>query len=197
MADAKDIIRQYAGDMISLGKYIRDAADSQIDDDEFEGEPLAIELVSRLKRTMDEHITSLERHMEVMGDGSTGGIKKAAMSAMGSVVEMFQSIRSEDKSKMLRDHFTALSLAAISYNMLQTTALTLGDRSLADLCMRNVRQIPPLLVEINEMMPTLVARELREEIDTMSPAAVDEAIRNAQEIWGRSPARTGTGGRMI
>ena len=46
---------------------------------------------------------------------------------------------------MLRDDYTALSLAAISHTMLHTTGLALQNQPLADLAQRYLKDITPII----------------------------------------------------
>ena len=63
---------------------------------------------------------------------------------------------------MLREDYTALSLAAIRYHMLHTTGLALQDQAMADLALRHLKDWTPIIVEISQAVHPVVVQELRD-----------------------------------
>jgi hypothetical protein len=93
------------------------------------------------------------------------------------------SVRKTKVSKNLRDDYTALGLASISYTMLHATALGLGNNSVATLAQRNLAEIAPIIVRISTAISAVVLQELRDDGETV---AVDAAAVSAQithEAW--------------
>jgi uncharacterized protein YukE len=182
MDERKDTIQHYVTDMIATEKHIQEAVKRQIDDESVKQQPEASQLVNRIAMVLQSHISQLEHHSEQLGGGSSS-IKDAVTSTLGVMAGLYDKVRSKQVSRMLRDDYTALNLAAISYTMLHTTALALNDRMTADVALRNLKDITPLVTQINEVIPQVVARELREDHPSISTTSGQEATRNTQEAW--------------
>ena len=84
---------------------------------------------------------------------------------------------------MLRDDYTALSLAAISYTMLHTTALALNDQPTAELALRHLKDFTPLITEISRVIPQVVVHELTEDFPTVNMSSATASMRSTQEAW--------------
>ncbi|MCX6046768.1 MAG: hypothetical protein NT075_16815 [Chloroflexi bacterium] len=182
MDDRKETIQHYVSDMIATEKHIQEAVKRQIDDESVKEQPEARELVSQIAMVLQSHISQLEKHEEQLGGGGAG-IKDAVTSTLGVMAGLYDKVRSKQVSRMLRDDYTALNLAAISYTMLHTTALGLNDRTTADVALRNLKDITPLVTQINQVIPQIVTRELLEDHPGLSMSSGQEAKRNTQEAW--------------
>jgi hypothetical protein len=84
---------------------------------------------------------------------------------------------------MLRDDYTALSLASMGYTMLHTTGLALRDQTTADLALRNLNHYTDIIMELAELIPQAVVDDLRDEVGMVNEAAAQEARRNTQRTW--------------
>jgi hypothetical protein len=69
-------------------------------------------------------------------------------------------VRTEGVSKSLRDDYAAFSLEAISYSMLHTTALGLGNPRVACLTEHALTDYAGAIERINQIMPSVVHREI-------------------------------------
>jgi len=186
--DRMDTVRHYVSDMLATEKHIREAVEGQVQDESVKQQPQASQLIQRMHTTLQQHVDQLERQSEQLGGGSSG-LKEAVTSTLGTVAGLYDKVRTKQVSRMLRDDYTALSMAAISYTMLHTTALALNERSTADLALRNLKDITPLITEISQVIPPVVATELREDHPGLSATSGQEATRNTQEAWDAKVTR--------
>ena len=76
----------------------------------------------------------------------------------------------------------AFNLASVSYTMLHTTGLALHDEAVADLALKQLQEIVPLIMRVNEIIPYIVADELSDE-GTIYANAAPEAVTNTQGAW--------------
>lgn len=185
MSDKNEKLQQYVSDMLSLEKHIHDAIRRQRDSDNVKAHAQTHNLLSRAESTLDEHISHLESHLKAVGGNSASPLKEAVSAVAGAAAGIYDQVRESEVSRMLRDDYTALSLAAISYTMLHTTGLALGSRETADIALRHLQHWTPMIVEISEIIPLVVAQELAEDVSTISPSAGQEAVRNTQGAWSR------------
>lgn len=104
---------------------------------------------------------------------------------------MIENVRTDPVSKNLRDDYTALNLAAISYTMLHTTGQALMDQQTADLAAAYLMDYTPLITEINEVIPGIVVSELRDETEVLEPEAVGQALERTQQAWNHEHVHSG------
>lgn len=185
-------VRQYVGDMLAVERYILDTADKQARNQDVMDQKEALDIVTKVRDIASRHVNALEEETNRRGGGMSGGLKKSALSVLGAGMERWQAMRSERVSKMLRDHYTVLSLASVSYSMLETTALVFRDNTLAETCARHMKDITPLLTELSEVLPLVTAWEYRDQIDQMADEDIsDQVVRDVQEAWSGDTIHTG------
>ncbi|MBK9711983.1 MAG: hypothetical protein IPO81_11780 [Kouleothrix sp.] len=183
MRDNKDILQQYVSDMVSLDKHILEAVERQLEDQRLGSFPEARQVVSRIKQMLDSHLSGLKGELKSLGGEESGPVKEAVSAVAGVAAGLYDKVRHDPVSKMLRDDYTALSLAAISYTMLHTTALALKHQSIAELGLRGLRDVTPLIVDISQVIPGLVIKDLEDEQVLLDRAVGQEAVRKTQQAW--------------
>ncbi|MEM0961530.1 MAG: hypothetical protein AAGK21_03170 [Bacteroidota bacterium] len=186
--DRTAILNTYATDMAAVETHIREAVERQLASEDTARYPEAVRVLTSLKVTLDRHITSLEAY----NDRTEGGdlkeaIKDAVTGALGVVAGFYDQLRQTDKvSRMIRDSYTATSLAAVSYHMLYTTARALKSSDLADIALANLNDLTRLIGDLSEVVCTVVAAELTDEDKTIDPFVAQEAIRATQAAWSNT-----------
>jgi len=188
----EDALRQYVSDMLATEKHIREAVERQQEDESVKPQAQAYQLVNRIASTMQQHVDELERQGEAL-QGSSTSMKDAVTSVLGTAAGLYDKVRTKQTSRMLRDDYTALSLAAISYTMLHTTSQALHDSSTATLALRHLKDITPLITEISRIIPEVVASELTEDFPNLSLGSAAESIRQTQEAWDAQHTRQAQG----
>ncbi|HEU5100126.1 MAG TPA: hypothetical protein VFU22_13955 [Roseiflexaceae bacterium] len=183
MRDAKDILQQYVSDMIALDKHIKEAIERQLGDDRLQHFPEAAKVVNTINRTLDAHLIGLNGQLKTLGGEASGPVKEAVSAIAGVAAGLYNKVRHDPASKMLRDDYTALSLAAISYTMLHTTALALQKQPLADLAQRCLKDITPIIVDISQVIPSVVLKDLEDNQVLIDRAVGQEAVRKTQQAW--------------
>jgi hypothetical protein len=183
MRDAKDILQQYVSDMVALDEHIHEAIKRQIDDDRLKQFPEAAKVVNTIHSTLDTHKTGLKGQLKTLGGEASGPVKEAVSAIAGVAAGLYDKVRHDPVSKMLRDDYTALSLAAISYTMLHTTALALQKQPLADLAQRYLKDITPIIVDISQVIPGVVVKDLEDNEVLVDRAVGQEAVRKTQQAW--------------
>ena len=137
MADSKTILQKYVSDMLSLESHIHQAIDKQVKENR--DDPEVSTKFSAFAETIKLHRDSLETRLKELGGAANSPIKEGVAAIAGVAAGVIDKLRSEEVSKDFRDDYTALGLSLISYEMLHTTALSLGDKQTADLAARNVK----------------------------------------------------------
>jgi ferritin-like metal-binding protein YciE len=185
MKRANEILATYVSDMIALERHILEAVDRQSNDETVKSFAQAILTIEKVKRNTQAHVAVLEAHLKTLGETSTAQIKQAVTALTGLASGLIDKVRVHGVAKDLRDDYTALSLAAISYTMLDSAALGLGHYETANLAKRHLEDLTPLIVEISEIMPFVVVNELVGETPVIDLSAAEQAARNTHHAWSR------------
>lgn len=185
MADAKTLLQKYLSDMLSLESHIHQAIDKQVKENA--DNPMISSKFETYSRTMQSHRDALEARLKEMGGAANSPVKEGVAAVLGIAAGVIDKLRSEEVSKNFRDDFTALNLSLISYQMLHTTALGLGDRQTAELAARNIRDNADFVMEIQRLMPDIVVADLKknhEEVRlSLDESAAEETRKLIGEIW--------------
>lgn len=187
VTDRQEVLLEYVSDMLEVEKHTLESIERQTLDDRVRSYGEAYKLLMRIELTLRNHTTVLEHYLKSTGGGGAGALmKKAATAAVGAMAGLYGKIRPEDPvSRDLRDDYTALNLAAISYTMLHTTAIALAESRLADLALSHLTELTPLIAALSKVIPPVVAMELSVEGKAMYPAAGAEAVASTQKAWSR------------
>ena len=190
------IINDYVTDMAAVEKHILEAVERQVGTETTKQFPEAVSVLNDVKNVLARHVTALEAYNE---SGAGGGLKEvlkeALTGALGVAAGIYNKLRQEDQvSRMVRDTFTALNLATISYHMLYTTATGLKEDRLAQLALDHLRDLTPLVVDLSKTVCLVVAHELANEDKLIDPAIGQEAVRRTHEAWAGGATKGGNGG---
>ncbi len=182
MADSKTILQKYVSDMLSLESHIYQAIDKQVKENN--DDPEVSTKFATFSQTIKSHRDSLERRLEQLGGAANSPVKEGVAAVMGVAAGLIDKFRSEEVSKNFRDDYTALGLSLISYEMLHTTALSLGDRETADLAARNVKDNAEFMSWIQNILPQIVVRDLQKNHEvTPDQTAIEETHKLIGNIW--------------
>lgn len=176
-------IQTYVSDMLALERHIAQPLQRQLDMPDSKKYTGALAVISQIKGLTDSHVTALEQCLEQLGGHEASPVKSAWSSLLGVGAAAIDSVRKTKVSKNLRDDYTALSLATISYTMLYTTAAGLGNTLVADLAQRHLADYARLVMQISQIIPDVVLQELRDDGESVAVGA-EETIRQAtNEVW--------------
>jgi len=174
-------VADYVGDMVALESHVEEALDRQLK--ETQDDPEASAAVKRFHDMVKEHRDRLKGLQEETGSTPGNPIKAAGAAVLGKAAGVIDLVRTEGISKSLRDDYAAFSLAAISYSMLHTTALSLGNTRVADIAEQYLTDYAGAIERINEIMPAVVDRELRKDGHQTNPAAVTATNSMVSKAW--------------
>lgn len=185
MADSKTLLQKYVSDLLALESHIYQAIDKQVkgnaDDPEVNSKYAAY------ATTIKSHRDALASRLAALGGAANSPVKEGVAVVFGVAAGIIDKFRSEEVSKNFRDDFTALSLSLLSYQMLHTTALALGDRETAELAAGNAKDNAKFVREIERFMPGIVVRDLKKNHDEVATALNENAAMETgdliTEIW--------------
>ncbi|MEA2560874.1 MAG: hypothetical protein QOH06_2378 [Acidobacteriota bacterium] len=184
MKDNREEIRPYVADMAAVERHILEALERQRKDDTFKDFPQGLGLIDRLAGVLKTHTENLETHLDSMpGGGVAAAVKETVTGVLGGLAGVYDKVRKDKVSRALRDDYTALSLATISYTMLHSTALGLRQGTTAEIALRNLKELTPLIMELSQIIPAVVLKELSFEGYDIDFSLSSQAVRDTQEAW--------------
>jgi ferritin-like metal-binding protein YciE len=174
-------VADYVGDMVALESHIEEALDRQLK--ETADDPEAHAAVQRFHDMVKTHRDSLKALQEEVGTTAGNPIIAAGSTLLGKAAGVINLVRTEGISKSLRDDYAAFSLAAISYSMLHTTALGLGNQKVAKMAESYLTDYAGAIERINEVMPGVVARELEKDDHRVQNGTVEATRTMVGKAW--------------
>jgi ferritin-like metal-binding protein YciE len=174
-------IADYVGDMAALEAHIEEALDRQLT--QLQDEPAALTVVKGFHDVVKVHRDTLRALQEETGATAGNPIKDAGAALLGKAAGVIDLVRTEANSKALRDDYAAFSLAAISYSMLYTTANGFGNQKVATLAERFLKDHVEAIMQIDQLMPEVVARELAKDGHQVRDDAVQATRRIVDRSW--------------
>ena len=176
-------IQTYVSDMLALERHIAQPLQRQVDLEDTKKFAGALAVITSLKGLNDSHVTALQQCLEQLGGHEASPVKSAWSSLLGVGAAAIDSVRKTKVSKNLRDDYTALSLATISYTMLYSTAVGVGDTTTADLAKRHLADYSQIVMTINQVIPEVVLGELQADGQSVQAGAGDLIRQTTNEIW--------------
>ena len=183
--DANEAINSYITDMLALEQHIHKAINGQIEDLD-EDYPDVVRHLTVVESEVENHIDALKALVERRAEGGQGladVVKRAGSAVLGAGAAAIDFVRNEKLPKNLRDDYTAMSLAAIGYVMLHTTALSLGDREVADLAHRHLRDHARSVMRLHNVIPSAVIAFLQKDGLSARTDVLEEVSRNIETVW--------------
>jgi ferritin-like metal-binding protein YciE len=183
--DANEAINSYITDMLALEQHIHKAITGQIEDLD-EDYPDVVRHLRVVEGEIEGHIDSLKALVERRAEGGQGladVVKRAGSAVLGAGAAAIDFVRNEKLPKNLRDDYTATSLAAIGYVMLHTTALSLGDREVADLAHRHLKDHARSVMRLHNVIPSAVIAFLQHDGLPARTDVLQEVSRNIETVW--------------
>jgi ferritin-like metal-binding protein YciE len=183
--DTNEAINSYITDMLALESHIHKAVTGQIEDLD-EDYPEVVRHLRVVEREIEGHIDTLKAVVERRagaGQSLADVVKRAGSAVLGAGAAAVDFVRNEKMPKNLRDDYTATSLAAIGYVMLHTTALSLGDREVADLAHRHLRDHARNVMLLHNLIPGAVITFLQKDGLPARQDVLTEVSRNIESVW--------------
>ena len=179
-------ITTYLADVLALERHIAQPLKGQSDMDEPAKFSEAAAIISKITSLTQTHIATLEAQLKASGGDAAAPVKSAITQLLGAGAAAVNAVRKSKVSKSLRDDYTALALATVSYTMLHTTALGLGDGAVAAVAKKHLDDYAPVVISINKAIPAVVLEELAIDGENVQISAAQIAEQNSQDAWNKS-----------
>lgn len=188
MADTQHSLQTYISDMLALEQHIREPFEAQLKDPDIVNYPSAQVVLRRLSDLSNSHIDALQALLAQQGGHEMHPVKGAVSAAAGFVASAIDMVRRTKVAKALRDDYTALSLAAVSYSMLLTTANAYGERQVAQLAQMHLRDYAQVIMEVGLVIPDVVVADLMQTGLPANPSVVPDSKAQIEQTWRNAAA---------
>jgi ferritin-like metal-binding protein YciE len=178
-------LQTYVSDLLALEQHIGQPLEAQLASDDTKRYGDARAVIEELKTQNELHVQLLKRCLDELGGHAASPIKSAWSSFLGDAAAAIGASRKTKVTKWLRDDYTALSLATMSYTLLHATAVGLGNMSVAQIAQSGLGDYARSVMKINECIPDVVLGELRNDGIDVAPGAADMIRTQSQAIWQR------------
>lgn len=189
MSERDEAIKKQLEDMLAVEQHVLEALERQREDENVRADVAANELVIRMERTMREHGERLKELAERF-DVEPARWKAAVSSVLGVAAGLYDRVREQKLSRMLRDDYVALSLVAMSYTALHTFGLAVREDAIAQLAQDHLKDVTPLIVAVSKTLPLVVARETAETVAGADGSVGALSSEQTQRAW--EPAVSGS-----
>ena len=183
MRTSKDVIVGYLGDILGMENHLLKSVEQQLDSGPLNQQ--ARDFLGETRQIVQTHTSQLTQRVNGLGGSLTANVKEAVTGATALAASLLGRMRSQMASKFLRDDYVVLSACAIGYEMLHAAALAAHDEATAELALRHLGEITPLIVRASDLMPELLVGELANEVGEVTTGAVLVARENTRRAWSR------------
>jgi hypothetical protein len=148
--------------------------------------------VNEFDRVLKSQKSIIDARLTALGGSASRPMKDAVSSLAGVAAGFIDAVRPSEAAKSLRDDHTFFSHLGVSWLMLHTTALSLGDMETARVAERGYGETARCLMHIDHILPKVVVEELREDVKA---ADVEEQTRKmVKQAWNREASTTFSAG---
>ncbi len=184
--DKMQIIRENLSDMLAVEKHALQRIERQTLDDRVKKFTNAYGMLQKIEGVLNSHINELERYLSTVNGGIEARLKRTATSIAGSFVGVYEKLRTnEPVSRNLRDDYSLINLSVINYGMLHTMALALNETEIATMAKEHMTNLTPLIVELSELIPFVLAEELAGAGKLEHLGVAQEAVTQYRKAWNR------------
>jgi len=192
--DPTELINKYLADLHSLSEHGHKAIKRQRENLKDSSFPEALSLVTDFEQMLDRHTSQLEQQLTSFGNNPSSPVQDTAGAVTGFVAGLYNAVRSEEASKLIRDDYTFFSHTAIASLMLYTTSKSLGEEQTAKFAYDIYRDTAKCIERIDVIMPRLVVQELEKD-GFKSRDVSDDAYELIRGSWGTASNALGARGQ--
>jgi ferritin-like metal-binding protein YciE len=188
--DERHSLQAYVSDLLALEQHIGQPLQAQLDSEDMAAFPEARSIVQQIQQKNKSHVAALQQCLEGLGGEAASPIKSAWASLLGGAASAIGGSRKTKVTKWLRDDYTALNLANISYTLLHATAVGLGNESVASIGRQGLTDYSRSVMSINQVIPDVVLVELRNDGENVATGAAESIRQQTNAIWKSQAAVT-------
>lgn len=175
--------------MLAVEAHILAALQKQRTAEAISNYPYIASLLERTENTLQRQVDELEAANASYDNKPTAEAKQTITQLFGAVAGFYNKFREHTLSRMLRDNYTALSLAAISNTMMHAYAVSVQEYGIADMAKRHIDELSNLIADIRKAIPEVVIGEVDDTTDfPVNKRSIGRATVSSEQAWSSRPA---------
>lgn len=179
MKQLEDILGNYLAEQVALEERVYKEVEQQLASLNGEDYADVNDLLSGIKEVLAKHFARLNGELDRLEENAHVDVTGLGSNAWEVVSEESAKWKRTLASQMLRDDYIALNAAAMGNTVLHTAALAANSKVVADVALEHLANLTSFLVQMHELAPKVVARELSREFPGIEAAVGEIAARNA------------------
>lgn len=183
-------LRVHVGEMLAVTQHVHEALERQAKDETVHRYPAAHQAITEAQTSFALQTRELESLIDGFDERFVDKVKKGVTDLLGNVAGLYDKLRGDEVSRMLRDDYTALSLTSASYTMLHAAALAYGQPPTAELALRHLKKIAGMVMRFAEVLPEVVVSELAAQHEGVDGSVGSLSRDKTQEAWNRAAAKS-------
>jgi hypothetical protein len=183
-SQSENTLLMYVNDVLALERDIKEVVALQIESAVDLQNPEATAFLHELSLSTATRHANLVELSHSLGSGA-GVVKEVVAAAAGFLAGLYGKVRKHAVSRILRDDYTALSLACTAYSMLYTTGVALRSEPTATLALHHLRAVTPLLMKLSHIIPGVVVAELKVDFPELNQDAAKAGREATASAWSQ------------
>ena len=183
-SQSQNTLLMYVNDVLALERDIQESVALQIESAVDLHNPEAIAFLHELALSTETRHANLVELSHALGSGA-GAVKEVVAAAAGMLAGLYGKVRKHAVSRILRDDYTALSLACTAYSMLYTTGVALRSEPTSSLALHHLREVTPLLMKLSRIIPGVVVAELTVDFPELNREAATAGREATASAWSQ------------
>ncbi len=176
-----DRTKDYTTELFNYNKHLLSAVRTQKSSDVIKNTK-AVTLLNDIDIALTNQLNTMESFDGLLNESKMDQFKENAARVLGTIAGSIGNIREDAVSKMIRDNYTALSMTASGYTMLNTLAISNKNDELANFAADSLERLAQLITETSKVLPFVVADELvddRKEAERIG----EQSLKETQLAW--------------
>lgn len=185
MPQLADTVTKYLGDLTAVYRHCCEVIERQTTASCVTEDPGIADALRRTHAVLSTHQGALEARLKDLE--GRAALREALTTVTGFLAGLYDKIRSETLSRMLRDNFAALHFMYACQTMMIATAQACGDPLTAQLVSRQQEDLPGLILKMSDLLPVAVVSDLRRNnVSIVNANAATIALESNRKAWGHS-----------
>ena len=183
MKEQHENLKQYVNDVVAMERQITQMVSIQVQDERIQAHSELMELLEKVLNSSGERMQLFKELSDEEGGGVGAALKEGVTAVAGTLTGIYEKVREHPVSRMVRDDVVAMDVASVSYGMLLTLGIATGHTNCADLARRALGTCPPLVIQLTDILPSVVVKELAEDAPLANPGAAKLACSEIRDAW--------------
>jgi ferritin-like metal-binding protein YciE len=179
-------LRNQVNDVMAIERDIVNAIRLQQADDRVHEYPELGEILTQIEKESEDRQELFRSWIGNEGMHLVTSVKEGISAVTGVVGGLYTKLREYPVSRMVRDDIIALDIACVSYGMLHTLGLAIGNDESATLAERSLKECPPFVIRLTDLLPEILVEELSRQAPLVNPAAAQVAYAKIRDAWNHS-----------